>query len=245
MKRVLFAALICAASFCLSSHRALAVTEFCPARVDIAAVQPANAASDPSPSPSASPEPAALYGMELSAAGPRSVLATVVFDTDAGWFTADIPNETLIEKDRHYSGPASTFIKHDWISPIVYVRFPKPVLILHEWVTSALSQGDSFGWQTQGIVTCLPPGTSWWSESSGPRWASDDGPKGCRPPFRLSVGTIVDRRCGSIASAGINVLCAAVSRCQDLAAGTSRLPGLHARRRICARRRHSSCHGRH
>jgi hypothetical protein len=99
---------------------------------------------------------AAMYGFELVALGPRTVGATITFDTDSGWFTIAVPPITLTERDRHFNGPSNGFVVPEWISPTTYVRFPKPVRVNHEWVSSALAIGDTFGWNAQGPVSCSP-----------------------------------------------------------------------------------------
>ncbi|HET9392354.1 MAG TPA: energy transducer TonB [Candidatus Rubrimentiphilum sp.] len=97
-----------------------------------------------------------MYGFELVALGPRTVDATITFDTDAGWFKILVPPITLTERDRHYNGPSNGFVDPEWVSPATYVRFPKPVRVNHAWISSALSVGDSFGWSAQGPVDCSP-----------------------------------------------------------------------------------------
>jgi TonB family protein len=130
-------------------HRpAKAMIEFCPATFNYQAVGQSEEARTP----------AALYGFELSALGPRTITtATLAFDTDAGWFTVDVPGVTLIRKARHYSEPYISFVRHDYVSPIFYARFPKPVTVVRAWVLSASAQGDSlFSWGQEGTVRCDP-----------------------------------------------------------------------------------------
>jgi hypothetical protein len=80
----------------------------------------------------------------------------VALDTNAGWFTVDVPTATLREKDRHYKGPSADFVKRDWASDIMYVRFAKPVVVAHSWVAVANSSGDTMGWADKGNVACAP-----------------------------------------------------------------------------------------
>ena len=101
-------------------------------------------------------QPADLFGFELTAEGARSVTATVAFDTDAGWFVASIPSTTLQAKERHYDSPSASFVKRNWISPIMYLKFPTAVNIAHSWVYSAQTIGDDFGWSKMGVVSCQP-----------------------------------------------------------------------------------------
>lgn len=149
MKRVIVIALICAAFF-LAFHRpASAMVEFCPAHLDYARVGPDNAGD----------QPGALYGFNLSALGTRTLAqTTLAFDTSAGWFTVDVPAVTLDAKERHYHSATVSFMRRDYVSPAMYVRFPQDVTINHAWVYSASAQDDGpFGWQTKGNVACDPP----------------------------------------------------------------------------------------
>lgn len=129
----------------LSTSRAMAVVEFCPAslRLEPVGEGPAKRLD-------------ALYGFELVARGPRTASATITFDTDGGWFTVSVPATALAEIDRQYNGPSNGFVEQEWTSPTTYVRFPKPLQVDHAWISSALATGDTFGWSTRGPVACLP-----------------------------------------------------------------------------------------
>lgn len=153
MKRVVIAAVFCAAFLAFGHGRAQAMIEFCPATLQVAPVKTDAAQKDDSPS--------AVYGFDLSAMGPRSVKATLAFDTSAGWYTVDLQPVTLVEKPRHYTSVSAYFVRRDFVSPVMYVRFPGVVSINHSWVYSAAAQADgAFGWEKQGQVTCDPPGTA-------------------------------------------------------------------------------------
>ena len=167
MKRVLLFALCCAAFFALNCRPALAIAEFCPATLtyahaaDTPALLRRQSAIDSVGD--AQPRLASLFGIELSAYGPRTIVsAKLAFDTTAGWFTADVPQTALIEKDRHYANASAAFTRHDWITPVMYVRFPVPAAIAHAWVYSITVAGDDmFNWSAQGTVICPPtPGPS-------------------------------------------------------------------------------------
>lgn len=145
MKRVFAAVLFCAAFVAFAHSRAQAMIEFCPAQVDMAAVG-AKAGG-----------PAALYGFELTALGSRTVSGTIAFDTDQGWYTADLPAVGLFAKIRTYSSIETEFSRRDFVSPRMYVNFPVKVKIRESWMyrASALNDG-AFGWQSQGTVQCPP-----------------------------------------------------------------------------------------
>lgn len=157
MKRVLSTAFFCAAFLLFAHSRAQAMIEFCPAALHIQPVGgKAVAADDLQTAP-----PAALYGFNLTAYGPRSVSAEIALDTTAGWYTFNVPQVTLTEKDRHYTLRGGAFVYHDYVSPVMYVRLPQPAQINHVWVYRSSAIGDgAFGWQARGDVICPPPPAS-------------------------------------------------------------------------------------
>ncbi|HKU66418.1 MAG TPA: energy transducer TonB [Candidatus Baltobacteraceae bacterium] len=162
MKRVIVAAITGAALFLCLHRPASAMVEFCPAGLQYERVG-SNAAlirqqSSRSEAGKSATETSSTYALELTAFGARTVShATLTFDTSGGWYSADVPALTLIEKDRHYTGPSSRFVREDYVSPVFYVRFPQAVTVNHGWVSSAAAQGDSqFDWDKQGTVHCAP-----------------------------------------------------------------------------------------
>jgi TonB family protein len=49
------------------------------------------------------------------------------------------------------------FVRRDYVSPVLYVQFPKAVDVSHAWVFTAATQGDAlFNWDKQGTVQCEP-----------------------------------------------------------------------------------------
>jgi hypothetical protein len=144
MKRVVMIAALTAALFAWPAAHAQAIAEFCPANVFI---KPVGVKPD---------DPAALYGFEIIAEGPRTVKTVVALDTNAGWFTVDVPSAALREKNRRYKGPSADFIRRDWVSDVMYVRFARPVVVAHSWVAVAKSSGDTMGWAEKGNVACPP-----------------------------------------------------------------------------------------
>jgi TonB family protein len=142
MRTTYFLAIVVA--MCVSTSKpVLAISELCPVEF---AIHPTGT----------NIEPAALFGIQLNAQGPRSVTSTIAFDTSAGWFVASLPTITLLEKDRHYDSPTVSFIQRTWISPLMYVRFPAPIGLKHTWVYEARTSGDDFGWNKMGLVNCQP-----------------------------------------------------------------------------------------
>lgn len=146
--KISFAMLVCAVLFMVAHKPALAVTEFCPARLEL------------SPIGSNSTQtfgPAQTYAAELAALGPRSVTAELAFDTNAGWFAADVPSEKVSEKDAGSDGGYGN-AQSRWVSPVFEVNFPKAVIVTSAWVTAAESKDDTFGWGARGVIVCLPTG---------------------------------------------------------------------------------------
>ncbi len=123
---------------------ARAMAEFCPARLAVRPIDDAPVTGS------------RLYGFDLIAQGPRSVTAMLALDTDAGWFTATVPPVIIGEKDRHYTSPWADFVRRDWVSPKMYLRFPVALKLKHAWVYTAQASGDDFGWAAKGQVTCAP-----------------------------------------------------------------------------------------
>lgn len=144
MRRSFFSTLLFIACAAVLHGRASATTEYCPAVLTLA--------------PVGSSASAGIYGFELSALSPRSVSATLAFDTSAGWFTAHVPLSQLSETSQYYAAPWGAFVRDLANSQVMYVQFPKPVTVAHAFVTRASSEGDVFGWHDRGPVSCPPPG---------------------------------------------------------------------------------------
>lgn len=147
MKRVLSVAIIWAALFALAHRPALAMTELCPARLSIEPVQNRTAVDS------------STFGFMLDALGPRTLASVrLAFDTTAGWYTLTLPTTTLVEKDRHYNGPAISYTRHDWVTPVMYVEFSTPLAVSHAWVYETNVHEDPiFGWEAKGTILCPPP----------------------------------------------------------------------------------------
>lgn len=129
-----------------------APVEFCPAAITIRAQGVKHSYQDQLPR-------SAQYGFELSAEGSRVVTSSkVAFETDAGWFTIDVPPVALTERFWHYGRPYDRVIDREFVSPVMYAKFPAPVRVLRVWVSSAAASGDNtFGWSGKGTVQCEPP----------------------------------------------------------------------------------------
>jgi hypothetical protein len=134
MKRVMITTVTIAAFFLCAHRSASAMAEFCPASLQYERVG----------AESVRTVPGDIYGFELLALGPRTIASsTLAFDTSTGWFTVNVPRVTLLEKDRHVSGVWGTFTRRDYVSPVLYVRFPKAAVVSHAWVLAAATRSDS------------------------------------------------------------------------------------------------------
>lgn len=122
--------------------RAQAITEFCPAALNVAPVATNGGA-------------ARTYGIELYAGSAREVGATVVFDTSRGWFDVKIPQTSLTKSYRSFP----LMNQQQWRMSVYasnpfYVRFPSAVTLNNAFITHAQSWGDAFGWADRGEITC-------------------------------------------------------------------------------------------
>lgn len=150
MKRFWLAAALASAAFFSNAHPARALGAFCPARVSIEAQNDRSGAAVVPRS--------AGYGLELVADGPRSMqTATVIFDTDAGWFSAALPGSVFVPKVRTYEDDFPAYQRHQWVSPTVHVAFERPVQIARAWIGSAVFSSDPEGWSKLGQIACPPP----------------------------------------------------------------------------------------
>ncbi len=136
MGRAMIRAGVAAATFLLvCGAKAEARTEFCPATV---AYVPAAAAG-------AAGRSAGLV-FTLESESPRTIVsATMVADTDGGWYSWDAANLPLTGTIPRVRSDA------------LVVDFPKPVFVRHAWILHARTAGDAFGWQTLGDVSCGIP----------------------------------------------------------------------------------------
>jgi hypothetical protein len=115
--------------------QAEARTEFCPAAVLYAPAVPADATGK-----------SASLVFALNSESPRTIVsATIVADTDGGWYSWDVANL-----------PLTGAIPRSRSAPLV-VDFAKAVFVRHAWILHARVAGDAFGWQTLGEVSCGVP----------------------------------------------------------------------------------------
>jgi hypothetical protein len=159
--KVASAAFICGVLSLFAIGRASAdPVEFCPARV--LGVTPVTGAAS---------EAASTYSYDLTALSRRTVDATLIAETDKGWFQWNVTGvplgkATYSQAMRAAGRGAVTVTYEGFGSPKLSVDFPMAVIINHAWVRSAQTTGDG---PTQPAastgVACLPDfaGTGPWS----------------------------------------------------------------------------------
>jgi hypothetical protein len=130
----------------LTDAKAAAMVEPCPAHASVL-------------QPSAKAPGATVFAYTLGALSKRTVDATMIADTNRGWFAwsvAGVPLESVTRTDT-----AGTFpVKYEaWVSKELSVAIPGDVTVNHAWVTSGSATGDStFNWGARGTHACDVPG---------------------------------------------------------------------------------------
>jgi hypothetical protein len=113
--------------------RSEAATEFCPAKV-----------GDLSPIAAPMGTPARSYVYDLTALGARSVDASIVADTDRGWWSWNVAAVPLQKTSR----VTATFFGRNFsriyaASQPLAVAFPSSVIVRHAWIVSATDSADA------------------------------------------------------------------------------------------------------
>jgi TonB family protein len=128
----------------LSHATARAATEFCPAELFELRSAPSDTVS--------------TFHYRLSALSPRTVDATLIADTDRGWYAWQQPGVQLVKTTLAYKARAVRARYARAESGDLSVSFPPGLRVNHAWVTAAQTYGESgFGWDEKGKVTCAPP----------------------------------------------------------------------------------------
>lgn len=128
--------------FALLRAEALSATEYCPATV----VELAPATE------------AASFTYRLQALSTRDVDATIVAETNRGWFAWKPGRVALSGAFARASTAGTSGGSFAARSEPLAVSFHEPVTIRYAWVRSAKTDGDAeFGWDEAGNVACDPP----------------------------------------------------------------------------------------
>ncbi len=121
--------------------RALALTEYCPARVG--GFQALGAA------------PSALYS--LTAESARSVQGVLLVETTTGWYEVQFPSTAIAQRGYQYSGAFGNLSRTGYESDPLYVRFPSPTKVDAVYVAHAQTHGETdFGWDAKGDYARFP-----------------------------------------------------------------------------------------
>lgn len=129
---VVLLTLIAAMVFCRAAARA--ELEFCPGHVR--GVEPVAAATAGS----------STFQYKINALSPRLLDASIVADTDHGWYGWNVTGVSL----RTSSDGA--------VSRPLIVGFPNDLVVRHAWITEAKTSGESvLHWDAQGEVKCEVP----------------------------------------------------------------------------------------
>jgi hypothetical protein len=160
---------------------ARAATEFCPARL----VQSQSKTTGPD---------AVHYSYNLQALSPRTVKATIVAETDQGWFTWQLTPVELTTTTFSNTSAYRTVRYKVAQSPRLSVTFPIAVQIFRAWVASAQTSGEeTFGWDAHGVFNCSPPDPAAYHLDSGDTNANAPEPSdptpAPAPPAAVAVAT--------------------------------------------------------
>ena len=121
-----------------------AMTSICPAYAS--ALNPLDAA--------AGSKMATTFSYELDALSPETVSGTLSVQTDAGWYQVPFGPTVLAAHKESYRLGQTVFTRNNIFSDVLYVRFPKPVSISDEFVSTITTDDVSFRWPTTIGMTC-------------------------------------------------------------------------------------------
>jgi hypothetical protein len=135
------------AAFVLCGTRAEAMVEQCPARASGLL-------------PTAKAPTATILSYSLGALSQRTVDATIIADTNLGWFSWSVSGVPLGRVKRTDTAGTWPVPYEAWSSPSLSVAIPGDALITHAWVTAGKVSGGeaTFNWDAKGPVTCDVPG---------------------------------------------------------------------------------------
>jgi len=146
--RFLLLVALCSAAVLAVRAPAPAATEFCPARAQLELAGVTAPAGGLVPSSS-------TYSLVLSALSARTVSGTVVMRTDSGWYTLPFNDVGLTAYPQKWKDSFNTFTAPSFLSPVMYLKFPQPVVMRAWFVSDASTSGETvFGWDAKGKVTC-------------------------------------------------------------------------------------------
>ena len=159
---------------------ARAAAEFCPAQ-----------ASVPIPVGATFGAPATRYSYQLTAPTQRSVSATLIADTDRGWYTWNVGDVVLAATQRTFADRAFPPLPYTIAaSPSLAVAFPVPVTIAHAWIVSARARSSLFlSWNGLGVWQCDVPAFDGPSDRKPADDAVATAPPAAQYPLAIAIAT--------------------------------------------------------
>ena len=131
--------------FFAGARPAQAMVESCPAR--LSALQAAG--NTPSSS---------IYTYSLGALSQRTLDATMIADTDRGWFSWSVAGVPLVRVERTDTAGTWPIRYQAWSTDALAVALPAGAAVKHAGVTSARGTHEStFNWDVKGTVACEAP----------------------------------------------------------------------------------------
>ena len=97
-----------------------------------------------------------VRSFDVEAPTARTARGNLAIDTAQGWYRVPFGPVTLAPAVRNYvDGTGYRITDDNFRSPLLYVKFNRPVTILNWWVEHAAA--DTSDWSSQGLFTCYPP----------------------------------------------------------------------------------------
>lgn len=145
MKAVWFTAAALAA-FLAAAASADAMVEQCPAHAS--QLQASAKTAD-----------ATIFTYTVDALSQRTVDATLIADTDRGWFSWSVATVPLVSVNRMDQAGTWPVPYKAWSSRNLSVAIPGDVVVKHAWVTTGRATGEAtFNWDARGSIACDVPG---------------------------------------------------------------------------------------
>jgi hypothetical protein len=133
-------------AFFAAGASADAMVEQCPAHAS--QLQPAGKTPD-----------ATVFTYTVDALSQRTVDATLIADTDRGWFSWSVMGVRLVSVNRMDQAGTWPVPYKAWSSRTLSVSIPGDVIVKHAWVTNARATGETtFNWDAKGSIACDVPG---------------------------------------------------------------------------------------
>jgi hypothetical protein len=144
--RTVWLAAAASIAFLSAGASADAMVEQCPARAS-------------QPQATAKTADATIFTYTVGALSQRTVDATIIADTDRGWFSWSVTGVPLVSVNRMDHAGSWPVPYQAWSSRDLSVAIPGDVVVKHAWVTNARATGETtFNWDARGAIACDVPG---------------------------------------------------------------------------------------